>query len=143
MRQCIDCGAELSIIRPGAKRCLDCAETKKRGINKQRIMDGGGHNSYKFTTFREKALVQQGPSCIICGWSYDGADSGGCIVHHIIPVSDNGTSSNQVNAAVLCPNCHVRAHHNAFTVDFLQEMAQQARQSRAIHKFDLVRKIIG
>ena len=63
----------------------------------------------------------------VCGWSiptwkegYKNFErQGGCEVHHIIPVSENG-SEDSSNLILLCPNCHKMAHCGILTASELK-----------------------
>lgn len=53
---------------------------------------------------RIKIIKRLNLSCFNCGWN-----KSKCDIHHIIPVSKNGTNDHK-NLTILCPNCHRLAH---------------------------------
>ena len=76
------------------------------------------HTSYERSReARETCLRQNGTACIICGFDsatvYGEEFADKIHVHHIIPISQMGTT-HQVNASYgllpVCPNCHMILH---------------------------------
>ena len=137
MRQCIVCGKDISDRGLAATYCRECAQRKGRDDNHKRmtarIKDGAsGRTTYgnkAYEILKREAHDKQGYKCIICGWHIPTALHGGCVVHHIIHVSDGGTESMD-NVAVLCPNCHSLAHHDLISVAELHGLADAAIQAR-------------
>lgn len=69
------------------------------------------YNNYNHSGIREKIYIAFESRCALCGWQIDPifSYSGGCDIHHIIPVSENGTDTFD-NLICLCPCCHRTAH---------------------------------
>ena len=134
MKVCVDCGKDISNRGRSAKRCLDCVNIRDRLTAKKRtiiVAKGNSEkNAKKLNSFKNIAHTLQGSSCIVCGWSINSLINGGCVVHHIIPVSEGGKSDPKTNAAVLCPNCHAYAHNGLLTIRGLKLAAQKATQEK-------------
>jgi len=132
-RICADCGVSITHRHPSTKRCENCATKRERESSKNSLYNGNGKRRKwgdKINTdFKRAAHDAQGHACIICGWLIPGADFGGCIAHHIISVNDGGSSTID-NAAVLCPNCHAKAHHGIISENFLFSRASEAFETR-------------
>ena len=134
MKTCVNCGKPITGRGNSAKRCFDCLEINIRKESKNRtselLRSDGEKNARKLNSFKNIAHALQGSSCIICGWSINSLINGGCVVHHIIPVSEGGKSDPKTNAAVLCPNCHAYAHNGLLTKKGLKLAAQKATQEK-------------
>ena len=59
-------------------------------------------------------------SCALCGFSVDGLNGGGNVIHHIKHIVDGGTNKPS-NLILLCPNCHMLAHANRITAHKLRK----------------------
>lgn len=112
---CPDCGEP---IRNRAKRCVTCREINRRHQDHERIKAGNGRSIGDNFSFKEIIHKEQGDACVVCGWTITKRIYGGCVAHHIVPVSDGGKSVVE-NGAVLCPNCHVKAHIGLITKEDL------------------------
>jgi hypothetical protein len=67
------------------------------------------HQARKFQASKkkEKEVLERDHCCVKCGYNPTGL--GDCIIHHIIPVVDGGQATKD-NLAVLCKECHSKAH---------------------------------
>jgi len=148
LKNCVNCGKPIIGRGNSAKRCFDCLEINTRKGSKNRtselLKSDGEKNAKKLNTFKNIAHTLQGSCCIVCGWSIHTLINGGCIVHHIKPVSDGGKSDPKNNAAVLCPNCHALAHAGILTEKGLKIAVHKAIQEKVrinVKIIDFVRNV--
>ena len=125
VRICADCGCPIMNRHATAKRCAECATRRERNQAKERLKNGKHRNYNANVAFKKAAQAAQGDICILCGWTLEGIAYGGCVAHHIIAVTDGG-SEEVNNAAMLCPNCHAKAHYNLISEDDLKVAVMKA-----------------
>ena len=125
MKTCANCGSPIpSTRRSNAKYCSEHCQ-RRAGLTSEvrnKIVERGKRKSKRhpglLSAFETK--------CAICGWSipqwrpgYEHCEhSGGCEVHHIVPISQGGTEESR-NLILLCPNCHKMAHVGLITKEEL------------------------
>ena len=145
MLPCKDCGGPIIGRGRGANRCLECAEKRERKQARDRYIadsrSDGERNFKKIRSFKNAAHLQQGDTCVMCGWTVPGMAYGGCVVHHIMPVADGGSSDANTNAAVLCPNCHVLEHRGILNEQMIRLSVDRAVRDRARISINMIDRV--
>lgn len=137
LKKCADCGRPIEQHRPRATRCNTCVEKRNRTLWKE--------NTNK-RTFSDNHWIKketheiQGDECVMCGWGLPNIAYGGCVVHHIVPIADGGLNHSS-NTVVLCPNCHVMAHHGLYTEEEIRQRVLMIEQI-AIGRVENLRSIV-
>ena len=91
-------------------------------------------------------LIAYDFKCAVCGWSLPSTSHNpqrGCAFHHIIPVCEGGSNSDE-NLILLCPNCHTMAHAGYLSRETLLGLTFTSEQiAERVRDFDYLAKVKG